>query len=242
MPGEEGFRPGGDQQAVRDGRDLLRFLPRLLEDPQFAFQRPPFLLFVEGHFKGEFRRVRQGPDRSGSTSASPVRVPGHASQEAVRVTIGFDLFHSLLHRSPQATGPVDSRNDGRSDTPCVLALETGLSPPLDDIDRESGLSLVGNQPDGPKGAFAECHDLRRRRVVAINTVAPDAHLRDGTQPAPGRPPPPSAYQQAGGDRQRYQRDSCRRTTAPGPRPRMCPRFPLVLRCSPPMRHSSKSVG
>ena len=44
-------RPGGNEQVVGDGGDLLRLSPRLLEDGELALQRTPFLLLVQGHLQ-----------------------------------------------------------------------------------------------------------------------------------------------------------------------------------------------
>ena len=59
MPVEELIRTGGKEEIVGDGRDLLGLAPGLLQYPEFAFECPPLLLFVERHFEGE-RRVGFG--------------------------------------------------------------------------------------------------------------------------------------------------------------------------------------
>ncbi len=54
----------GKEQVVGDRRDLLGLAPRLLHLRQFAFERAPFLLFVQRHLQREARGFGHSADRS----------------------------------------------------------------------------------------------------------------------------------------------------------------------------------
>ena len=96
------------QQVVGDGRELLRISPRLLQQPQFAFQRAALLLLVERHLQGKpgrFGHVRDQPGpvnlywRSTPDSEQRVRLIDEAVQQ------GFDVLVVTLS-DPEALSEV----------------------------------------------------------------------------------------------------------------------------------------
>ena len=79
----------------------FRFFPRLLQDPEFAFEGTPLLLFVKRHFEGEPGGSRHVAQIRRATSFLVGFSLTNLGEKAVGVTGRLDLLHGVLDRSPR---------------------------------------------------------------------------------------------------------------------------------------------
>ena len=127
----------GKEQVVGDRRDLLGFAPRLLQLRQFAFERAPFLLFVQRQLQREARGLGHLTDPSGPGQPDLPPGPGRREfsrsgsgpslggigDEPMRVAVGFDLGHRFPDVASRSAGAIDQGKEGVDGSSGIVALE-----------------------------------------------------------------------------------------------------------------------
>ena len=110
----------GEEQVVGDRGDLLGFAPRLLQLRQFAFERAPFLLFVQRHLQREARGFGHLADPSGP--GQPDLPPAPGRREFARSGSGPALggIGDVARRGAAA---IDQGKEGVDASPGIVALE-----------------------------------------------------------------------------------------------------------------------
>ncbi len=127
----------GKEQVVGDRGDLLGFAPRSLQLRQFAFERAPFLLFVQRHLQREARGLGHLADPSGPGQPDLLPAPGRREfarsgggpslggigDEPMRVAVGFDPGHRFPDVASRGAGAIDQGKESVDGPPGIVALE-----------------------------------------------------------------------------------------------------------------------